>query len=323
MTAKVFKTLDEQIEILKDKGLVIRDEDYTKEVLLRENYFFIMGYRHVFLKHDGSRKFVSGTTFEEIYSLFVFDRMFRNIIFKNILIVENNYKSIFSYVMSKNYGFKEKNYLNAKNFDNDREKSRQISDLIRKIKRQLRINGRQHGATSHYMDNYGYIPLWIGVKVISFGLMSEMFSILKDKDREEIAKIYDIEPEDFEVYLSILSNYRNLCAHEDIVFDHFTQRVINDTKYHNILNIDKDEDGYIYGKNQGRGISVAIAEGIGPGNQYQFRADCGCQFSGDPSAGPELLDLRLGDYRLADRYRNRKGDGILHFTCLQTDSGYS
>ena len=86
MTAKVFKTLDEQIEILKDKGLVIRDEDYTKEVLLRENYFFIMGYRHVFLKHDGSRKFVSGTTFEEIYSLFVFDRMFRNIIFKNILI---------------------------------------------------------------------------------------------------------------------------------------------------------------------------------------------------------------------------------------------
>ena len=135
MTAKVFKTLDEQIEILKDKGLVIRDEDYTKEVLLRENYFFIMGYRHVFLKHDGSRKFVSGTTFEEIYSLFVFDRMFRNIIFKNILIVENNYKSIFSYVMSKNYGFKEKNYLNAKNFDNDREKSRQISDLIRKIRR--------------------------------------------------------------------------------------------------------------------------------------------------------------------------------------------
>ena len=33
------------------------------------------------------------------------------------------------------------------------------------------------------------------------------------------------------------------------MFDHFTQRVINDTKYHNILNIAMDEDGYIYGKN--------------------------------------------------------------------------
>ena len=181
-TAKVFKTLDEQINILREKGLIINDEAYTKEVLLRENYFFIMGYRHVFLKKDASRKFIDGTTFDEVYSLFVFDRMFRNIIFKNILIVENNYKSIFSYILSKNYGFKEKNYLNPSNFDNDKEKTRQINDLLRKVKRQFRVNGKQHGATSHYMDNYGYIPLWIGVKVISFGLISEMFSILNEED---------------------------------------------------------------------------------------------------------------------------------------------
>ena len=180
MNNKVFKNLDEQIEILKDKGLIINDIEYTKEVLLRENYFFIMGYRHLFLRHDSSRKFIDGTTFDELYSLFVFDRMFRNIIFKNILIVENNYKSIFSYTLSRNYGYKERDYLNVKNFDNDKSRSRQINDLIRKVKRQFSVNGRQHGATSHYMDNYGYIPLWIGVKVISFGLMSEMFSILKE-----------------------------------------------------------------------------------------------------------------------------------------------
>ena len=41
MTAKVFKTIDEQIEILKGKGLIICDVDYAKEVLLRENYFFL------------------------------------------------------------------------------------------------------------------------------------------------------------------------------------------------------------------------------------------------------------------------------------------
>ena len=61
--------------------------------------------------------------------------------FKNILIVENNYKSIFSYILSKNYGFKEKNYLNPSNFDNDKEKTRQINDLLRKVKRQCRVNG--------------------------------------------------------------------------------------------------------------------------------------------------------------------------------------
>ena len=249
MTAKVFKTIDEQIEILKGKGLIICDVDYAKEVLLRENYFFIMGYRHVFLKKDSSRKFIDGTTFEEVYSLFVFDRMFRNIIFKNILIVENNYKSILSYTLSKIYGYKEKDYLNVSNFDDDKEKIRQINDLIRKIKRQFRVNGKQHGATSHYMDNYGYIPLWIGIKVISFGLMSEMYSILKYGDKESVANIYKVLPEELETYLPILANYRNLCAHEDIVFDHFTQREIPDTKYHSILNIDKNIDGYTNGKN--------------------------------------------------------------------------
>jgi len=246
---KVFKNLEEQIQILKDKGLIINDVTYAKEILLRENYFFIMGYRHLFLKHDTSRKFKDGTTFEEIYSLFVFDRMLRNIIFKNILIVENNYKSIFSYTLSMNYGYKEKNYLDVKNFDNDKSKVRQINDLIRKVKRQFRVNGMQHGATNHYIENYGYIPLWIGIKVISFGLISEMFSILKREDQEKIVSVYKLEPEEMEIYLPILANYRNLCAHEDIVFDHFTQRMIPDNKYHNLLNIDKTNGEYVYGKN--------------------------------------------------------------------------
>ena len=151
--------------------------------------------------------------------------------------------------MSKNYGFKEKDYLEAKNFDNDRSKQRQINDLIRKVKRQFRVNGKNHGATSHYMDNYGYIPLWIGIKVISFGLMSEMFSILKHEDKEEMVSIYNLEAEEMEIYLPILANYRNLCAHEDIVFDHFTQRCIPDNLYHHILNIDKTNGEYVYGKN--------------------------------------------------------------------------
>ena len=66
MKTKTFRTLDEQITILQRKGLIINDIEKTKEILLRENYFFIMGYRHLFLKHDSSRTFKDGTTFEEI-----------------------------------------------------------------------------------------------------------------------------------------------------------------------------------------------------------------------------------------------------------------
>ena len=246
---KVFKTIDEQIDILKSKGLVINNVDYAKEILLRENYFFLTGYRHIFLKKDLSRRFINGVTFEELYSLFCFDRRFRNIIFKNLLIIENNYKSIFSYAMSKHYGYKEKDYLNVNNFTHDKTKNRQVSDLIRKLKRQIRINGKQHTATSHYIKNYGYVPMWIGVKVLSFGIISEMFSILKNEDKNAIANFYKIDADLLEVYLPILANYRNLCAHEDILFDHFTQRFIPDSKYHSLLNISKTNGEYIYGKN--------------------------------------------------------------------------
>lgn len=249
MAAKVFKTIEEQLDILKSKNLTIEDYDKAKTILLRENYFFLNGYRSPFLV-TGSKRFIDGATFEELHALFTFDRYFRNIIFKNILIVENNYKSIFSYVLSRKYGYKEKDYLNPDNFDRNREKARQINDLIRKVKRQIRINGYQHSATSHYINNYGYIPLWVGVKVLSFGLMGELFSILKQEDKEEIASYYDnVGPEDLEDYLSILSNYRNLCAHEDILYNHITQKSINDSKIHQDLGIPKVDDEYIYGKN--------------------------------------------------------------------------
>ena len=62
-------------------------------------------------------------------------------------------KSIFSYQLSKEYGYKEKDYLKATNFSRCPEKQRQINDLIRKMKRQIRINGGQHQATMHYIKN--------------------------------------------------------------------------------------------------------------------------------------------------------------------------
>ncbi|CCX36019.1 abortive infection bacteriophage resistance protein [Clostridium sp. CAG:1000] len=259
MAAKIFKTIDEQIEILRSKGMVFEDYDKAREILLRENYFFLNGYRSPFLM-NGTKRFIEGTTFEELYSLFTFDRFFRNIIFKNVLIVENNYKSIYSYVLSKKYGYKEKDYLNINNFDRSKEKNSQINDLLRKLKRQIRINGYQHQATSHYINNYGYIPMWVGVKVLSFGLMSELFTILKSEDRKEIADYYNLSPDKIENYMSILANYRNLCAHEDILFNHETQKTIADTTFHLQLGIPKVDDEYIYGKHDIFALLIILKE---------------------------------------------------------------
>ena len=226
MGNKIFKNLDEQVEILKQKNLTINDVDYAKEVLLRENYFFLNGYRYPFIKSLDNKVYIDGVTFEELYSLFLFDRKLRNVVFKNILMIENNIKSIISYQLSKKYGYRERDYLNPNNFNYIPEKRRQVN-----------------------INNYGYIPLWVLVKVLSFGIVSELFSILKKEDQYDIVELYDLDVNVFVNYLSSLSNYRNLCAHEDILYNNRTQKSILDTKYHRLLNIPIMDNEYIYGKN--------------------------------------------------------------------------
>ena len=246
---KNFKTIDEQLEILKTKGLIIEDEEETKEILLRENYFFINGYRILLMNSYSDKTFVPGATFRELYSIFLFDRYFRNILFKNMMIIENQLKSVISYQLSKKYGYHDKDYLNLKNFTQDKTKSRRVRDLIEKMKRQIRVHGAHHMATMHYMNNYGYIPLWVLVKVLSFGIVCELYTILKPEDQLAVADIFNTTPEYLENFLPILANYRNLCAHEDVVYEHRTEKTIFNTIYHEKLEIPRMDDEYIYGKN--------------------------------------------------------------------------
>ena len=165
------------------------------------------------------------------------------------MIVENNIKSIISYQLSKKYGYREKEYLKPTNFNYSFDSKRRVNDLIGKMKRQIKNNALTHSATRHYVTNYGYIPLWVLVKVLSFGIVVELFSVLKKEDQYDIVELYDIDMKDFVTYLSIVSNYRNLCAHEDIVFDNRTQKYIDDSIYHRKLHIPMMDNEYIYGKN--------------------------------------------------------------------------
>ncbi len=246
---KIFKTLEEQVDILRGKGLIVEDVEETKEILLRENYFFINGYRPVLMNSVSDKTFVIGATFRELYSIFLFDRAFRTILFKNLLIIENSLKSVISYQLSRKYGYKEKDYLNVKNFTNEHGKQKKVKDLIDKMKRQIRVNCANHNATMHYVNNYGYIPLWILVKVLSFGIVCELYTILKPEDKIAIADIFNTSTYYLDDFLPLLANYRNLCAHEDIVYEHRTERYIDNNKYHELLKIPKMDDEYIYGKN--------------------------------------------------------------------------
>ncbi len=278
MNKKEFRTLDEQVDILKGKGLIINDPERVKEILLRENYFFVNGYRQMF--YNSNRKFIHGTTFDELYSTFLFDRNLRNLLFKNLLVIENNIKSIISYQLSKKYGYKEQDYLNPKNFTRDMKEARRVEDVLNKMKRQIRINGEKHTATFHYMSKYKYVPLWILVKVLSFGLINELFGILKEEDKQEIADIYGLDKETLKIYVQLLSNYRNLCAHEDIVFDHKTQVYIDDTRFHSSLKLKQNSLGeYIQGKTDLYAVVIIFKQMLQPDRFKEFMKELEMTFN--------------------------------------------
>lgn len=271
MAKKVFATIDEQISILKGKGLTIDDEDKAREALLRESYFFITGYRPLFTIGDGDKRFVKGATFSELYSFFLFDRSLRNIFFKNILIVETNIKSILSYQLSKQYGIREKDYLKSTNFNRDIMKLRQVNDVVNKMKRQIRVNGNQNTATSHFLSSHGFVPLWVSVKVLSFGIIGEFYNILKIEDQISIAHYYNLDVASLSIYLSILANYRNLCAHEELLYNMRTQREVPDNKNHELLKIAKDEEGnYVKGKNDLFGLIIILKNLLTPNEFHQL-----------------------------------------------------
>ena len=51
-----------------------------------------------------------------------------------------------------------------------------------------------------------------------------------------------------------------MCAHEDVLYDHRTQRMIPDSKYHQLLGIEKTDDEYIFGKNDLFAIVIILKQ---------------------------------------------------------------
>lgn len=75
--SKPFKTYRQQLSILRNRGMEIKDGGKVIKILKRENYYSIInGYKDIFIDNNSTiEKFKMGTTFEDIYCIFEFDRI--------------------------------------------------------------------------------------------------------------------------------------------------------------------------------------------------------------------------------------------------------
>ena len=88
---KPFKTIEEQIEQLKERGLVIPDEDKAKNVLLSNNYYNIINGYSKYFPMQGDN-YIGNTTFDEVLHLYLFDVELKQTFFRAILAAELHIK---------------------------------------------------------------------------------------------------------------------------------------------------------------------------------------------------------------------------------------
>lgn len=265
---KDFKTIEEQINLLKTRNMLFDDEEKAKKILLNNNYYNIInGYKDLFIDNAETTKYKNNTRFEEVYALYEFDRQLRNIFLEYILKIENSLRSLIAYHFSQAYG--NDNYLVLDNFetykkintheDKKRKQIKFIQTLIGNINKNIAQN-IENNYISHYITQYGFLPPWVLVNILTFGDICNFYRLMKQKDKIKIAIEFNIKENVLSSLLNILCKTRNLCAHDERLYNYkyppFTG--INDTNYHILLKLPKINNRYTIGKNDLFAVVIAL-----------------------------------------------------------------
>lgn len=265
MADKVYKTHIQQIRILRSRGMEIKkgyEGSKTMRVLERENYYSVInGYKEPFIVCGRSPEtFIPKTKFDELYSVFTFDRNIRSIYLKFILKAEHQIKTVIAHEFSKLYGHD--NYLKLDNFDSStNEKIKNVLETIKRIQTALSNQMGKSNEITHYMSTYGYVPLWVLVNILTLGEMSYFYLNMKPHDKNEVAKQFKIKPYEMSKYMKNLTLARNLCAHDERFYDLQYKVSIAPTAIHNfsVFQIPAPNGNPQYGVKDAFSVAIVLA----------------------------------------------------------------
>ena len=213
---KEYKTNEELIDYLSSKGVVITDkEDALKKIERYTYYSIVNSYKSIF--KDKNNNYINDVSFDEIYALFEFDKNLKNLMLKFCLEIETVIKSAMANQISKVYGVKD--YLNTSNWDNSIDDD--IKEILyEKINNEIKKDYKVHTAVTHYIDKYGFVPPFVLVKILTFGVASSYYGLLKQSDRQAIAKYFKISDKLLKQILKNLTTIRNIAAHSDRLYNY-------------------------------------------------------------------------------------------------------
>lgn len=221
MHLKKATTIDEQISILRERGMIISDEEKAKENLLDIGYFRLGFYCFPFekeypKKNNRSHVYVTNTRFEDVVSLYYFDCDLRNMLMRYINRIEINFRTYLTYFVSNKYNesptwFVNPSVVNSQ-YANNFEK--QVYDDTFRANPIIKRHHKHH-------INDKYAPAWKTIEFMTFGSILKLFNNLKSEIvKSEIAKHYGIKSVNtFFNYMETIKVIRNTCAHGGVLFD--------------------------------------------------------------------------------------------------------
>lgn len=255
--AKKFSSYEEQIRLLEEKKIKIQDKAYAEKMLQQIGYFPLMGgYKHLF-RIPNTKRYKEGTAFEEIVSLYQFDTELRELFFRYLLEIERHLRSLMSYYFTETYGTEQKQYLNAKNYHQTASNHLLIKKLIATLNRA--VTTTDYIYINYYRKTYGEIPLWVLMNILTFGNLSKMFQVFPQSLKSKVTRNFaPLNPHQLEQMLSVLTKYRNVCAHGERLFTYRTVDAIADTSLHKKLSLPQSGNQYQKGKQDLFAVVIAF-----------------------------------------------------------------
>ena len=212
MELKKETSYEEQIQILKEKGIVIHDEEECINFLKQVGYYRFSAY-YLPYRNTETKELFCNLDFQKIKKIYEFDRELRNLVFSAIETIEIHLRTQLAYYHAHKYG--PEGYRSAKFYNknhNHAEFSHRLSGCIAENSKTLVVK--------HHIEKYdGRFPIWVIIEFFSMGMLSHFYRGFETKDKKEFAKLlYDTNYKNLESWFRCLTDLRNRCAHYSRIY---------------------------------------------------------------------------------------------------------
>lgn len=217
--AKRATTIQEQIALLKSRGMSIPDEHKAEEVLLDIGFYRLGFYSFPFEKsfpnlNNRSHKYKPNTSFTDVLDLYYFDYDLRKILTYYLNRIEVNLRTFITYTVSNHYKESPTWFV-----DSLVMKSNYIADFEEKVYKTIRENPVIKRHHNKYINDR-FAPAWKTIEFMTLGNLCSLFNNLKDEQLKiSIARHYQCGLGVFINYMETIRVIRNSCAHGSCIYN--------------------------------------------------------------------------------------------------------